>query len=236
MARQSQNGRINDEAAFVIQTWPWKETSLLVEMLTLNHGKVVMVARGAKRPGCQFRGLLSPFLPLKVSYWGTNEVKTLAKVSWLGGFIPLQGDALFSGFYVNELLARLLPREDCIEPLFASYVNVLKALADEKNEHEKALRLFEADLLSDLGWALPASEQCLWAWVDNEFRVVESVRDLPETAVPVLPRVLDEMNRRDFTRPETLMTAKRLFRAMIAHYAGDKPLNTRRILQELKRL
>ena len=236
MARQSQNGRINDEAAFVIQTWPWKETSLLVEMLTLNHGKVVMVARGAKRPGCQFRGLLSPFLPLKVSYWGTNEVKTLAKVSWLGGFIPLQGDALFSGFYVNELLARLLPREDCIEPLFASYVNVLKALADEKNEHEKALRLFEADLLSDLGWALPASEQCLWAWVDNEFRVVESVRDLPETAVPVLPRVLDEMNRRDFTRQETLMTAKRLFRAMIAHYAGDKPLNTRRILQELKRL
>lgn len=236
MARQTQNGRINDEAAFVIQTWPWKETSLLVEMLTLHHGKVVMVARGAKRPGCQFRGLLSPFLPLKISYWGNNEVKTLADVGWLGGFMPLEGDALFAGFYVNELLARLLPREDCIDALFASYVQVLKSLSGDKSEHEKALRLFEADLLSDLGWALPEADRCSWAWIDDEFQVIDADARLPESAVVVSASVLDQINRRDFSQAKTLSIAKQLFRAMIAHYAGDKPLNTRRILQELKRL
>ena len=120
MATKTVARRVQDEAAFVLQTWPWKETSLLVEFMTLHHGKVVVVARGAKRPGSQFRGLLSSFIPLKVSYHGQNEVKSLSKVQWLGGYLPLEGEALFAGFYVNELLVRLLPREDAMPALFAS--------------------------------------------------------------------------------------------------------------------
>ena len=87
-----------DDAAFVLQSWNWKETSLLVEFFTLKHGKVITVARGAKRPGSHFRGLLTPFSPLKIAFSGQNEVKNLLKVQWLGGYFPIEGDALFLPF------------------------------------------------------------------------------------------------------------------------------------------
>ncbi len=227
--------RVQDEAAFVLQTWPWKETSLLVELLTLHHGKVVVVARGAKRPGSQFRGLLSSFIPLKVSYHGQNEVKTLSKVQWLGGFLPIEGEALFAGFYLNELLVRLLPREDAMSTLFASYVQALKALAGDRSIHEKALRVFEAELLEDLGYGLP-HEMKTWVWDAGEMHPYDDAVLYGEKAIRVEPAMLSKLKQKDFSEMATLSFAKKLYRSMIAHYAGDKPLNTRRIMQELRRL
>ena len=108
LSKENKERRVSsDDAAFVLQSWNWKETSLLVEFFTLHHGKVVAVARGAKRPGSHFRGLLTPFSPLKIGFSGQNEVKNLLRAQWLGGFFPIEGDALFSAFYVNELLVRL---------------------------------------------------------------------------------------------------------------------------------
>ena len=235
MATKTVARRVQDEAAFVLQTWPWKETSLLVELMTLHHGKVVVVARGAKRPGSQFRGLLSSFIPLKVSYHGQNEVKSLSKVQWLGGYLPLEGEALFAGFYVNELLVRLLPREDAMPALFASYVQALKALAGDSTIHERALRIFEGVLLEDLGYGLP-DEMKAWVWQAGEMLPWTANGLYADDAIVIDAPMLAKLKKKDFTESATLAFAKKLYRSMIAHYVGDKPLNTRRIMQELRRL
>ena len=235
MTQKTVARRVQDEAAFVLQTWPWKETSLLVELLTLRHGKIVVVARGAKRPGSQFRGHLCSFIPLKVSYHGQNEVKTLSRVQWLGGYLPIEGEALFAGFYVNELLVRLLPREDAMPDLFASYVQVLKALAGDKTIHERALRVFEGELLEDLGYGLPVDNKT-YVWNAGEMQVFDEAADYAKEAIVIEPAMIAKLKKKDYSDASTLAFAKNLYRAMFAHYVGDKPLNTRRIMQELRRL
>ena len=223
-----------DDAAFVLQSWNWKETSLLVEFFTLKHGKVIAVARGAKRAGSHFRGLLTSFSPLKIGFTGQNEVKNLMRAQWLGGFFPIEGEALFSAFYVNELLIRLLPREDPMPELFSSYAKVLEKLADPQANHTVALRTFELELMERLGYGLPMTGEP-WYWDGEELKpwneeVIESDRHLVIDA-----DMIRKLHDKDFRSKQTLAFAKVLMRKMIAHYAGDKPLNTRRIFEELKR-
>lgn len=223
-----------DDAAFVLQSWNWKETSLLVEFFTLKHGKVIAVARGAKRAGSHFRGLLTSFSPLKIGFTGQNEVKNLMRAQWLGGFFPIEGEALFSAFYVNELLIRLLPREDPMPELFAAYAKVLEKLADSQANHTVALRTFELELMERLGYGLPMTGEP-WYWDGEELKpwseeVIESDRHLVIDA-----DMIRKLHDKDFRSKQTLAFAKVLMRKMIAHYAGDKPLNTRRIFEELKR-
>ena len=165
----------------------------------------------------------------------SNEVKTLSKVQWLGGYLPIEGEALFAGFYVNELLVRLLPREDAMPDLFASYVQVLKALAGDKAIHERALRVFEGELLEDLGYGLP-NDGKTYAWDAGEMRPLEELMSDGQDAIVIESSMLAKLKKKDFSDAATLAFAKKLYRAMIAHYVGDKPLNTRRIMQELRRL
>ena len=234
--QKSKERRVNeDDAAFVLQSWNWKETSLLVEFLTLNHGKVIAVARGAKRAGSHFRGLLTAFSPLKISFTGQNEVKNLMRAQWLGGYFPIEGDALFSAFYVNELMVRLLAREDEMRELFGSYVRVLEKLADTDANHEVALRTFELELMESLGYGLPQTGEP-WYWDGEELKPWTEEVIETEPHIVIDAEMIRKLHERDFRSKETLSFAKRLMRRMIAHYAGDKPLNTRRIFEELKRL
>ena len=101
--------RVDQQPAFVLHTYPWRETSLIVEFFTRDYGRIPLVARGAKRPMSQYRGLLNPFCPLAVSYSGKGEVKNLTRCEWYGT-IPMNEKVLMSAFYINELLVRLLPR------------------------------------------------------------------------------------------------------------------------------
>lgn len=233
--KDKSNRRIIDDAAFVIQTWNWKETSLLVEFLTLNHGKIVAVARGAKRPGSQFRGLLCSFSPLQIGFFGQNEVKTLSRAQWMGGYFPIEGDALFLGFYVNELIVRLMPREDPLEGLFGSYVQALKNLSDAGANHEVGLRTFELDLMTQLGYGLPDTDED-WYWDGLELKPYDGRRLLGTRQILIEQEMIKKLRARDFRSKETLAFAKRLLREMISHYAGDRPLNTRLVLQEYKSL
>lgn len=229
------NRRVIDDAAFVLQTWDWKETSLLVEFFTLTHGKVIAVARGAKRPSSHFRGILTPFSPLKISFSGQNDVKNLSKAQWMGGFFPIEGEALFSAFYVNELLVRLLVREDPLEGLFGSYVEVLKSLAQGEGSHEVALRSFELDLMTALGYGLPESDEP-WYWDGEELKPLRDRFIDVKQHILISTEMIEKLRQRDFSEADTLAFAKKLLRPMITHYVGEKPLNTRRILQEYKRL
>ena len=103
----SQPGKVDHQPAFVLHSVPYKETSLIVELFTRDHGRVSVVARGARRPRAALRGLLLPFQPLKVGWFGKTELKTLAHADWQGALPQLGGVPLLAGLYLNELLLRL---------------------------------------------------------------------------------------------------------------------------------
>ena len=111
MAR-AQPQRRDAEPGYVLHAYPYRETSLIVEAFTEAHGRVAMVARGAKRPRSELRGVLQGFQPLLLSWFGQQELKTLLRAEWRGGLPLVSGRALLCGFYLNELLLRLLAHED----------------------------------------------------------------------------------------------------------------------------
>src|SRR5918997_1073415 len=107
--------RVDAQPAFVLHSYAFKETSLVVELVTRDFGRVAVVARGARRPRSALRGVLLAFQPLLVSWSGKGEVQTLIRAEWHGGYHPLKGLSLICGFYLNELLLKLLPRHDAHE-------------------------------------------------------------------------------------------------------------------------
>ena len=108
--------RIADEPAFVLHSYDWSESSLILEVFCRRQGRVALVAKGAKKPSSNFRPVLLPLQPLLVTYTltgdGTADIHTLKGAEWVGGHVMPTGDALLSGMYLNELLLRLLARAD----------------------------------------------------------------------------------------------------------------------------
>src|SRR6266404_4751619 len=135
-ARQPTDRR-DAQAAFVLHTYAYRETSLIVETFTADYGRVAMVARGAKRPRSETRGLLQAFQPLMLSWAGGGELKTLLKAEWAGGLPLPRGAALLCGFYLNELLLKLLAREDPHPALFRDYEDALAALSERTGAAEQ---------------------------------------------------------------------------------------------------
>src|SRR5258708_34282901 len=123
-------GRRDDQPGFVLPTYPYRETSVIVEALTAAHGRVAMVARGARRARSELRGVLQAFQPLTLSWAGAGELKTLVKADWRGGLPLVGGSALLCGFYLNELLLKLPPPEDPPPQLVARYAPALARRAD----------------------------------------------------------------------------------------------------------
>ena len=144
--------------AYVLHSYDWSESSLIVELFTRAQGRVVVVAKGAKKPTSNFRAVLLPFAPLHAALGRTpaddnNEFHTLRSAEWAGGAALLRGDALLAGFYCNELLLKLLARSDPHAVLFDSYASTLAALGGGDGSGDAAaLRAFELQLLRELGW------------------------------------------------------------------------------------
>ncbi len=144
--------RISDEPAYVLHRYDWSETSLILEVFTRHHGRIALVAKGAKRPSSSFRPVLLPLQPLQVSYGGEAEIRTLKGAEWMGGHVMPTGESLLSGYYLNELLLQLLARDDPHPVLFDVYANVVRVLASEHDEVlQAALRTFELLLLREIG-------------------------------------------------------------------------------------
>ncbi|TFL13766.1 DNA repair protein RecO [Pusillimonas caeni] len=144
--------RIQDAAGYMLHATDWKETSLIVQAFTRDHGNVAMVAKGAKRPYSVLRPVLAAFQPLSLSWSGGGEVKTLMRAD-CAGVRPLGGKALMSAWYMNELLLRLLPREDPHPVLYDAYDAALEQLAGGSRA-AGALRRFEWTLLNEAGYGL----------------------------------------------------------------------------------
>ncbi len=153
--------RVSDEPAFILHSYDWSESSLILEAFTRHHGRVALVARGAKKPTSNFRPVLLPLQPLRVAYavtgGGHGDIHPLRGAEWAGGHVMPTGDALLAGLYLNELLMRLLAREDPHAALFDVYAGVVRVLGGGQHGEalEPVLRAFELLLLRAIG-VLPA--------------------------------------------------------------------------------
>ncbi len=241
-----QKQRIDQQPAWVLHSLPWRETSLIVEIFSRDHGRIALAAKGARRPQSALRGGLMAFQPLLMDWSGGGEVKTLVRAEWCGGQPLLGGRALLCGYYLNELLIRLTAREDPHPRLFAAYAEAAAALARGEAQ-ATVLRRFELALLSELGYsaglesegggeAVHPDEQYVYIIERGPVRWAADDSEL-EPALPLVSgRTLLDMAAGDFSRAETQTQAKRLLRALIDHYLGGQPLQSRRVLQELQEL
>ncbi|MDM0114318.1 DNA repair protein RecO [Variovorax sp. J22R133] len=148
--------RVSHEPAYVLHRYDWSESSLILETFTRHHGRIALVAKGAKRPSSNFRPVLLPLQPLQLNYGGDAEIRTLKGAEWMGGHVMPTGDALLSGYYLNELLMRLLARDDPHQALFDAYAGAVEVLATDHASAQSAaqtgaLRAFELILLREIG-------------------------------------------------------------------------------------
>ncbi len=242
-AERSVAARVADEPAYVLHSTPYRETSLVAQLLTRHHGRVAAVAKGAKRPYSPLRQVLGSLQPLRVGYSGRGEVKTLTGASWVGGQRPLRGAALLSGFYLNELLLKLLAREDPHETLFDGYAETLARLAAGEPA-ERALRRFERLLLRETGAGMLFDATVDGDAIDPEQRYVAIAQygvrparahELHEPGC-VHGRTLLELEAGRLDDARTLSEAKPLLRGLLNHALSGRPVATRQLLIDLQAL
>jgi len=236
--------RRDDQPGFVLHTYAYRETSVIVETFTAEYGRVAVVARGARRPRSDLRGLLQAFQPLLLSWSGQAELKTLQRAEWRGGLPRIGGSALLCGFYLNELLLKLLPREDPHPRLYAAYEAALADLA-AGSEEAPVLRRFEVLLLAELGYALPlVREADTGKPIDPDARYHyafdRGARRAPEGSAAREPVVrgatLLALADGRYVDGETAAEAKRLMREVLDHYLEQRGVESRRVVQELQAL
>jgi DNA repair protein RecO (recombination protein O) len=233
--------KVDGQPAFVLHSYPFRETSLIVEVFSRDFGRVALMARGARRPRSVLRGLLLAFQPLELAWAGKGEVQTLIKAEWQGGQPLLAGKALFCAYYLNELLMHLLPREDAQERLFSVYARTLRSFSEGVQEAD--LRCFERAFLQELGYGLTLENDAKGAPIDVAGYYAYEIEMGPvkllrpgKSSLSVSGKTLIDLALDDFSDPRSLLEAKQLMRALIAHYTDGRGLETRRIFMELQEL
>jgi DNA repair protein RecO (recombination protein O) len=237
--------RFEEADAYVLHAYPYKETSLIIEALTGQFGRIALVAKGAKRPTSALRGLLLPFQPLVLSATGKGEVKTLTRAEWQPGQALLLGGAVLLGYYVNELVMKLVPRDDAQPQLYAVYSQTIEALAG-KSDPGVALRRFELSLLAHLGYGLnlthcaqsqtPVSAERQYVW--------QAEKGLSELRDPTHDRYAVRVQGATLVAlasPETLgakdaSEAKPLMRAVLDFHLEQRSLASRQMLRDIHAL
>ena len=244
--------RADHEPGYVLHTYPYKETSLIVEAFSRRHGRVALLARGARRPRSAMRGVLLAFQPLQLAWSGAGELATLIRAEWGGELHPpagkMSGRALMCAFYVNELVLRLLPREDPHEALFDFYNASLSQLS-RPDSQAGTLRTFEKRLLAELGYAplleqdaanRPIEPERLYAYEPDRGPVPvsgPSAHASERGGAPVVSgRTLLDVAHDDYQRPQTRDEARLLLRALIGERLHGQVLHTRAVLTELNAL
>jgi DNA repair protein RecO (recombination protein O) len=234
--------RADHEEGFVVHTYPYKETSLIVEVFSRHFGRVALLARGARRPRSAMRGVLLSFQALSFSWSASAELGNLRSAEWSGALRPLRGRGLMCGFYLNELLLRLLPREDPHEGLFDAYRDALSGLAAGA-DIVAILRRFEKRMLAELGYAPLLDHDAASRPIDPAARYVyepergpmllkNTVSDHPSVSGQTLLDVAAD----DYGRAETRDEARALMRALIAQRLHGQVLHTRTVLKDLSEL
>ncbi|MDP2810336.1 MAG: DNA repair protein RecO [Rhodocyclaceae bacterium] len=231
--------RIDGARAFLLHAHPYSETSLVIDVFARDHGRLALLARGARRPRSALRGVLLAFQPLELGWHGCGEVKTLAKAEWLGGLPLPSGRGLLLGYYLNELLLKLLPREDAHPALFDAYAATLASLS--ANAEALALRRFEKALLRELGYGLSLERDAISGEpLQPEGRYVYRIErgavatDAAGDGVAYRGKTLLDIAADDYSDPRTAAESKQLMRQLFGHYLGGQALQSRRVFMELQ--
>ncbi|MCO6439962.1 MAG: DNA repair protein RecO [Nitrococcus mobilis] len=222
------------EPAYVLHRRAYRESSAIAELFTAGHGRLGVVARGVHSSRSRWRALLQPFTPLSVSWQARGELGTLTDVELQRCPILPTGRRLVSGFYLNELLLRVLPREDPYPELFQRYAGTVTLLAGNSAE-PPLLRCFERDLLVAMGYGLLLSH-------DTNGRPIESQRwyryEIDKGAVPVtVPggrlvvqgATLHALASGVFSDAGVEVQARQLMRAALRPHVGARPLKSREL-------
>lgn len=224
--------RVELQPAYLLHTRAYGDTSLLIEAFTPHHGRVGLIARGAKGPKSRTRALLQPLQPLLLSWLASGELGTVTAIEARGLPVPLKGESLFCAWYLNELVMKLAARSDPHPLLFAAYVEALPLLVQDP---EPALRRFERVLLAEIGYGLPLPDDldpALRYGIDWERGPLPlGAKDSgPGFAGASLIALRDDA----LCEPAARRDARMLLRAAIRRQLGGKPLETPRLLRDLR--
>ncbi len=234
--------RVMQQPAFVLHRHHYGESSLLLEIFTRDFGRLGVIAKGARRATSEYRSILNPFQPLLVNWAGKGDLATLTRAEAESQAYVLAGKRLFCGFYINELILRLLYRHDPHERLFIIYKTALCGLQEDA-ACEAVLRIFEKRLLAELGYGLvldyeiecraPIVPGAAYLYILNRGPVI--LRDAGTHGVKLRGASLLALANETLTDSLVLQETKALLRAALAQYMGGKPLKTRQLFQNLKR-
>ena len=228
----------NWRRAFVLHTRTYSESSLLVDLFVEDVGKVSLLAKGARRKRSALKGVLQPFTPLIVQYSGQGEIKTLRQVEAISLTLPLVSVFLYSAFYLNELLHRVLVAETEITKLFDDYLTSIQQLAQQVPA-ENVLRAFELALLENLGYNVDFFH-CSATGDD----IVESmyyqylsekgfISSLLQNSTSFTGEQVLALGNRQFHNADTLKAAKRFTRMALKPYVGSKPFKSRELFLKI---
>ncbi len=235
-------GQVLQTAAFILHRLPYRDTSQIIEIFSREHGRLGLVARGSRRPKSKLRAVLQPFGELLLSWSGRGELKTLTDAEFGAPMMSLTGDSLFSGFYMNELLIRLLQRQDPHQELFGHYRQTLASLALGRPV-AWSLRMFECALLEELGYGLNTacevrSGELLDSGTLYDYRLGEGpvlARSGQEHGLLVHGRALLSLSAEgEVPDEESQRQLKRVLRAALDQLLGERPLKTRQVMGAMK--
>lgn len=222
------------QPAFILQQRKYRETSLIIDALTRDFGRISLLAKGVRKTKSKTAGLLQPFIPLTISFVGNAELKTLTDVEMVQPFSEIKGLALYCGFYINELVGCFLHKYDPHPEVFGYYSECLSGLAEGSNR-EAALRLFELGLLDCAGYGLQLeyddNEKPIEPFKKYDFNVgqgpVETVNG------QISGETLQALSSRELTGPQVLSEAKILMRTVIDVYLQGRQLKSRAVINKV---
>jgi DNA repair protein RecO (recombination protein O) len=236
--------RVQQQPAFILHHRDYSETSLLLEVFTAHHGRIGLIAKGARRASSRLRGVLKPFQRLLIGWSGKGELAVLTAAEPDGTGNAPEGPALYCGFYMNEVLLRLLHRHDPHDTLFEAYQAALQRLQRD-DTNEAVLRIFEKILLRELGYGLvlehdvvdktPIDAQAMYDYILDRgpMRLAHPELNRPTEGVRIRGASLLALAREVLDERTALRDAKMLMRAALARHLGDHPLHSRKLFRRV---
>ena len=233
--------RVLQQSGYILHHRPFRDTSQILDIVTRDHGKIAVVARGSRAKKSRLAGVLRPFLPLKVSWVSKSDLGTLTGAEAAGRPAGMSGDAVYSAYYVNELLLHFLHRYDPQPEIFKLYEEVIGALAATDNV-AACLRSFELEFLSLLGYAVNlvnefGSHENLHEDRYYQYRMEQGPVSIDRTDGELVFKgsVLSGIAEQRFDDAAILRAANQLLRAIIGFHLGGKELKSRKVMMELHR-
>lgn len=232
---------IEMQPAYLLHSRPFRDTSLILDFLTPEYGRLSAISRGGRGAGSKSKSLLQPFTPVHISLAGKSELKTLKSIDLRDAPIALSGEKLFSGLYMNEIIVRLFQSHEADPDFFIQYELALLRLVSEESP-EPVLRHFELFLLDALGYGIDFSAEAHshdpittehWYYFQEEsgFVRVQDLNllkgDMHSRGSIFHGRELLNIHERDFKEAETRKTAKAVIRGILNSHLGSTPLRSR---------